>query len=61
MLKNKPSKTSLLKSESGQDIVEYTLVIVLIAIVAIVVLSDLGGAITGLLARLTNTLNALAQ
>jgi len=48
-------------NESGQDIIEYALVIALIAIVAIVVLSDLGGTIVGLLSRVSNTLNQLAQ
>jgi len=41
--------------------VEYTLVVALIAVVAIVVLSDLGSAIVGLLSRFSATLNQLAQ
>lgn len=49
------------KDESGQDIVEYTLVVALIAVVAIVVLSDLGSAIVELLSRFSATLNQLAQ
>lgn len=50
---------NFLKDESGQDIVEYSLVIALIAIVVIVAISGIGTQVVSILTRIVNTLNQL--
>ncbi|MCI0503067.1 MAG: Flp family type IVb pilin [Fusobacteria bacterium] len=47
----------LTKEESGQGMVEYGLIIVLVAIVVIIALTALGGALTGIFERITTELN----
>ncbi len=46
----------LTKEESGQGMVEYGLIIVLVAIAAIVALGLLGTALTGTFGRITDAL-----
>lgn len=47
--------------ESGQDMVEYSLIVVLIALIAIFALSDLGSTIVNVLSTINNTLKGLSQ
>jgi len=47
---------SLGVSEEGQGLVEYALIIVLIAIVVIVALTALGGQVTAVFTRITTAL-----
>lgn len=49
---------NFLKDESGQDIVEYSLLLVLIAAVAILVLSGLGTSVANIFTKIKNTLDA---
>lgn len=49
-----------LKSREGQGMVEYGLIIALVAIVAIVVLMFLGHSITNIFNKAANTLNNAA-
>lgn len=46
-----------LKEEQGQDLVEYSLLLVLIAVVAVLVLTGLGTSVVSVFQRVTNTLN----
>ena len=45
-----------LPKEEGQGLVEYALIIVLVAIVVIVALTALGGTVSGLFERITGEL-----
>ena len=45
-----------LKDESGQDIVEYSLLLVLIGAVAVVILTGMGTSITGIFTKITGSL-----
>ena len=51
----------LTKEESGQGMVEYGLIIVLVAIAAIVALGLLGTALTGTFGRITDALYDIKQ
>ncbi len=46
-----------LKDESGQDIVEYSLLLVLIGAVAVLILTGMGTSIGNIFNKITNTLN----
>jgi Flp pilus assembly pilin Flp len=46
----------LLRDEEGQDLIEYSLIIVLVVIVAIVGLSAVGGSIAGIWGQITGAL-----
>lgn len=46
-----------LKDESGQDIVEYSLLLVLISAVAILILTGMGASIQNIFRKVTNSLN----
>ena len=46
-----------LPREEGQGLVEYALIIVLVAIVVIVALTALGGQVTSVFESITNTLS----
>jgi pilus assembly protein Flp/PilA len=50
----------LWKEEEGQDLTEYALLLVLIALAAIVVMSSLGSAINQVFSKGANTLNSAA-
>lgn len=50
-----------LKDESGQDIVEYSLLLVLIAAVAIVILTTMGQSVNSIFNRITTALNTAAN
>jgi Flp pilus assembly pilin Flp len=47
-----------LRREDGQALVEYTLILGLVTVVAITVLSALGGSVTSLLQAVTSALNS---
>lgn len=47
--------------EAGQDIVEYSLLLVLIAIAVLAILTSTGTAISSLFNRMNSQLNNLAQ
>lgn len=46
-----------LKDESGQDIVEYSLLLVLIGAVAVVILTGMGASISSIFNKISNTLS----
>jgi Flp pilus assembly pilin Flp len=46
-----------LKDERGQDIVEYSLLLVLISAVAILILTGMGTSIKNIFTKVTNSLN----
>ena len=46
-----------LKDESGQDIVEYSLLLVLIAAVAVLILTGMGTSINNVFTKIKNTLD----
>ncbi|MBS1809620.1 MAG: Flp family type IVb pilin [Acidobacteria bacterium] len=46
-----------LKDESGQDIVEYSLLLVLIGAVAVLILTGMGTSINGIFTKIANSLN----
>ena len=46
-----------LKDESGQDIVEYSLLLVLIAAVAVLILTGMGTSINKVFEKIQNTLD----
>jgi pilus assembly protein Flp/PilA len=48
----------LWKEEEGQDLTEYALLLVLIALAAIVVMSSLGSAVNAVFSRGASTLNS---
>lgn len=48
----------LAENEEGQGLTEYALILALIAIVAIVALQFLGGAVTSALSKVGNSLSA---
>jgi pilus assembly protein Flp/PilA len=50
----------LWKEEEGQDLTEYALLLVLIALAAIVVMSNLGSAINKVFSSGSSTLNSAA-
>jgi len=50
--------TALLKERDGQAMVEYALILALIAIVVIVALHFLGGAVSNQLNNIANNINA---
>jgi pilus assembly protein Flp/PilA len=50
----------LWKDEEGQDLTEYALLLVLIALAAIVVMSNLGSAINQVFSSGSSTLNSAA-
>ena len=50
----------LWKEEEGQDLTEYALLLVLIALAAIVVMSNLGSAINQVFSSGSSTLNSAA-
>lgn len=45
-----------LKDESGQDIVEYSLLLVLIGAVAVLILTGMGTSISNIFNKITNSL-----
>ena len=47
-----------LKDESGQDIVEYSLLLVLIGAVAVLILTGMGTSIGNIFRKITNTLQS---
>lgn len=47
-----------LKDESGQDIVEYSLLLVLIGAAAVLILTSMGQSINNVFAKIKNTLDA---
>ena len=47
----------LVKDEAGQGLVEYALIIALIAVIAIVAVRALGGSISGLFTKTSNQLD----
>ncbi len=47
-----------LKDESGQDIVEYSLLLVLIGAVAVLILTGMGTSINSIFGKISNSLNA---
>ena len=50
----------LLKEEEGQDLTEYALLLVLIALAAITVMSNLGSAINQVFSKGSSTLSSAA-
>jgi Flp pilus assembly pilin Flp len=46
-----------LKDESGQDIVEYSLLLVLIGAVAVLILTGMGTSIGSIFTKISNSLN----
>lgn len=46
----------LLREESGQSMVEYGLILALVAVVVIVVLTTMGGKLTALFGKINTTL-----
>ena len=52
--------TRLWKEEEGQDLTEYALLLVLIALAAITVMSNLGSAINQVFSKGSSTLNSAA-
>ena len=48
---------NLLRDEEGQGMVEYGLIIALVAIVVIAVLTAMGGSIQGIFQQIVNTLS----
>lgn len=50
-----------LKDESGQDIVEYSLLLVLIGAVAVVILTGMGTSISKIFDKISNALNTAAN
>ena len=46
-----------LKDESGQDIVEYSLLLVLIGAVAVLILTGMGTSITGIFSKIATSLD----
>ncbi len=46
------------EDESGQNLVEYALVVVLVALAAITAMSGLGTSISGAFSKITNSLNS---
>lgn len=52
---------NFVKDEDGQDIVEYSLILVLISAAAIVTLTMLGQSVTGVFTKLTQKLNAVGD
>ena len=50
-------KNWLMEEESGQGMVEYALIIVLVAVVAVATLTTLGGDISGIFGNISNSLN----
>lgn len=48
---------SFLRDESGQDIVEYSLLLVLIGAAAVLILTGMGTSITSIFTKIKNTLN----
>lgn len=53
--------TTFLTDEQGQDIVEYSLVLVLIGTVALIFLSGMGLSITGILSKVGFKLEAVSN
>jgi pilus assembly protein Flp/PilA len=51
---------NLLADEQGQTLTEYALILVLIAVVAIIAVTALGGGITSVLEEITTGLGAVA-
>ena len=49
--------TLMARRESGQGLVEYALILVLISIVAILIMTAVGGQITNVFTRASNALN----
>lgn len=49
---------SFIRDEGGQDIVEYSLLLVLIAAVAMTILTAMGKSITAIFAKVNNTLTS---
>lgn len=49
---------SFLRDESGQDIVEYSLLLVLIGAAAVLILTGMGTSITSIFTKIKNTLNS---
>jgi pilus assembly protein Flp/PilA len=47
-----------LKDESGQDIVEYSLLLVLIGAVAVFILTGMGTSINGIFTKISNSLSS---
>lgn len=52
--------TAFLKNEQGQDVAEYSLLLVLIAIAVVLVLTGLGTNVVGIYQRVINSLNSVA-
>ena len=51
----------ILRSEKGQGLAEYALILVLISIAAILVMPDLGTAISGVFTDIANALNGVKE
>jgi len=50
-----------IKDEAGQDIVEYSLLLVLIAVAALTVLTTLGTSVRDLFSKISNRLSTTAS
>ena len=47
---------NLLESEEGQDLIEYALLVVFIALAVVLLLPQIGGALQGVFSRIVNEL-----
>lgn len=55
---NKSRLTSFINDENGQDIVEYSLLLVLIGAAAIFILTSMGTTITGIFSKINTRLSS---
>lgn len=52
---------SFIRDEAGQDIVEYSLIVVLVAAAAVATLTMMGQSVAGVFSKLTQKLNNVAD